>query len=93
MTLCNMIHTIGGLGPSKHVTLEEKVVLRLQANLPSTPNPITEANIDPQWNCFQVNILLLLPSGYGLYKWARILSTLPWLAIPFVCLKRRGNSK
>ncbi|KAL7210004.1 hypothetical protein ACSBR1_031555 [Camellia fascicularis] len=91
MTLCNVIHTIGGLGPSKHVTLEEKVafflfilaqhlkirnvkfnfyrsgqtvsryvndvlqaVLRLQANLLSTPNPIIEANIDPRWNCFQV---------------------------------------
>ena len=94
MTLCNMIHTIGRLGPSKHVTLEEKVafflfilaqhlkirnvkfnfyrsgqtvsryvndilkaVLRLQANLLSTPNPITEANTDPRWNCFQVNTL------------------------------------
>ncbi|KAL7199744.1 hypothetical protein ACSBR2_021950 [Camellia fascicularis] len=94
MTLCNMIHTIGGLGPSKHVTLEEKVafflfilaqhlkiqnvkfnfyrsgqtvsryvndvlkaVLRLPANLLSTPNPITEANTNPRWNCFQANIL------------------------------------
>ncbi|KAL7207276.1 hypothetical protein ACSBR1_029270 [Camellia fascicularis] len=25
----------------------------LQANLLSTPNPITEANTDPRWNCFQ----------------------------------------
>ncbi|XP_028102948.1 uncharacterized protein LOC114302157 [Camellia sinensis] len=94
MTLCNMIHTIDGLGPSKHVTLEKKMafflfilaqhlkirnvkfnfyrsgqivsryvndvlkaVLRLQTNLLSTPNPITEANTNPRWNCFHVNIL------------------------------------
>ncbi|XP_028090673.1 uncharacterized protein LOC114290865 [Camellia sinensis] len=94
MTLCNMIHTIGGLRPSKHVTLEEnmafflfilaqhlkirnvkytcyksgqivsryvndvlKAMLRLQANLLSTPNPIIDANTNPGWNCFQINIL------------------------------------
>ncbi|KAL7247700.1 hypothetical protein ACSBR2_002585 [Camellia fascicularis] len=91
MTLCNMVHTIGALGHSKYVTLEEnvafflfilaqhlkirnvkfnfyrsgetvsryfndvlKAVLRLQANLLVTPNPITEASTDPRWNCFKV---------------------------------------
>ncbi|KAL7174289.1 hypothetical protein ACSBR2_033531 [Camellia fascicularis] len=29
MTLCNMVHTISGLGHSKHVTLEEKVAFFL----------------------------------------------------------------
>ncbi|XP_028077682.1 uncharacterized protein LOC114279606 [Camellia sinensis] len=100
MTLCNMVHTIGGLGHSKYVTLEEKVafflfilaqhlkirnvkfnfyrsgetvsryfndvlkvVLRLQANLLVTPNPITEASTDPRWNCFQ-NCLGILDGTY-----------------------------
>ncbi|KAL7178667.1 hypothetical protein ACSBR1_042087 [Camellia fascicularis] len=100
MTLWNMVHTIGGLGHSKYVTLEEKVafflfilaqhlkirnvkfnfyrsgetvsryfndvlkvVLRLQANLLITPNPITEASTDPRWNCFQ-NCLGALDGTY-----------------------------
>ncbi|KAL7206911.1 hypothetical protein ACSBR2_019587 [Camellia fascicularis] len=100
MTLCNMVHIIGGLGHSKYVTLEEKVafflfilaqylkirnvkfnfyrfggtvsryfndvlkaVLRLQANLLVTPNPITEASTDPRWNCFQ-NCLGALDGTY-----------------------------
>ncbi|KAL7208357.1 hypothetical protein ACSBR1_030166 [Camellia fascicularis] len=29
MTLCNMVHTIGGLGHSKYVTLEENVAFFL----------------------------------------------------------------
>ncbi|KAI7991829.1 hypothetical protein LOK49_LG12G00174 [Camellia lanceoleosa] len=74
MTLCNMIHTIGGLRPSKHVTLDEKIVsryvndvlkamLHLQANILSTPNPIIEAKTDPRWNCFQ-NCLGALDGTY-----------------------------
>ncbi|KAL7225355.1 hypothetical protein ACSBR1_020684 [Camellia fascicularis] len=40
-----------------------KIVLRLQANLLVTPNPITEASTDPRWNCFQ-NCLGALDDTY-----------------------------
>ncbi|KAI7990680.1 Protein ALP1-like [Camellia lanceoleosa] len=40
-----------------------KAMLRLQANLLSTPNPITEANTDPWWNCF-LNCLGALNGTY-----------------------------
>ncbi|KAL7229976.1 hypothetical protein ACSBR2_008513 [Camellia fascicularis] len=101
MTLYNMVHTIGGLGHSKYVTLEEKVafflfilaqhlkirnvkfnfyrfretvsrhfnnvlkaMLRLQANLLVTPNPITKASTDPRWNCFQHSMAPILKFVY-----------------------------